>query len=350
MAETGVLELTSQEHFETFVKSPKLVVIHFFAEWASECQPMNEVLDTLSKEDELKGVMFAKIPAENFPKISMQCKISAVPTFLFYLAGKQVDRLDGANAAKLTQMVKNNNAKAQTLEAASAPVLSGDVKPVEAVINTKSTAGNSDEILKKLINQAPVMLFMKGNAENPQCGFSRQAVAILKELKAEFGTFDIFTDEKVRQDLKIYSKWPTYPQLYIKGELIGGLDIMKEMVASGDLAEMLPKTGTLEERLKQLTNKAPLMAFIKGDRHVPKCGFTRQLIEILNDTKCFRLRHFIQYRIGSLHYCVASLSSADGCHYQTHIRSKSRSPFAIGPTTSQQAAAAPKQRTGGHAW
>jgi thioredoxin-like negative regulator of GroEL len=52
--------------------------------------------------------MFAKIPAENFPKISMQCKISAVPTFLFYLAGKQVDRLDGANAAKLTQMVKNN--------------------------------------------------------------------------------------------------------------------------------------------------------------------------------------------------------------------------------------------------
>lgn len=90
----------------------------------------------------------------------------------------------------------------------------------------------------------------------------------MKELKAEFGTFDIFTDEKVREDLKIYSKWPTYPQvrsfstrldecfniiddhsqLYIKGELIGGLDIMKEMVASGDLAEMLPKTGTLEER------------------------------------------------------------------------------------------------------
>lgn len=290
MADTGVVELTSQEQFDTFVKNPKLVVIHFFADWASECQPMNEVLEALSKEQELKGVLFTKIPAETFPKISMQCKISAVPTFLFYLSGKLVDRLDGANAAKLTQMVKNNNAKAQTLEAASAPVLLGDVKPVEVAVTAKATStGSSDEILKKLINQAQVMLFMKGNAENPQCGFSRQAIALLKELKAEFGTFDIFTDEKVRQDLKTYSNWPTYPQLYINGELIGGLDIMKEMAASGDLAEMLPKNtqkaSTLEERLKQLTHKAPLMGFIKGDRNVPKCGFSRQLIEILNETK-----------------------------------------------------------------
>lgn len=105
---------------------------------------------------------------------------------------------------------------------------------MEVAVTAKATTGSSDEILKKLINQAQVMLFMKGNAENPQCGmltsfqllerlyvhsffysigFSRQAIALLKELKAEFGTFDIFTDEKVRQDLKTYSNWPTYPQV-----------------------------------------------------------------------------------------------------------------------------------------
>ena len=129
------------------------------------------------------------------------------------------------------------NAKVQTLMAASAPVLSGDVKPVENPIQTSSSNENINDILKKLINQAPVMLFMKGNAENPQCGtiaksqtrlynfqpfkyllnvvsgFSRQAVALLKDLKAEFGTFDIFSNEKVRQELKTYSNWPTYPQV-----------------------------------------------------------------------------------------------------------------------------------------
>jgi hypothetical protein len=64
----------------------------------------------------------------------------------------------------------SKNAKAQTLEAASAPILPGDVKPIETFISANSTTGSSDEMLKKLINQAPVMLFMKGNAENPQCG------------------------------------------------------------------------------------------------------------------------------------------------------------------------------------
>lgn len=119
-------------------------------------------------------------------------------------------------------------------------------------------------------------------------GFSRQAIALLKECQAEFGTFDIFTDERVRQGLKTYSNWPTYPQLYIGGELIGGLDIMKELMASGELAPMLAqKKGgePLEERLKKLINRSELMIFMKGDRTVPRCGFSRQLIEILNETK-----------------------------------------------------------------
>jgi len=283
---SAVKELTSQEEFDSLLLNPNLVVIHFYADWATECQPMNEVLEALALETELKGVLFAKIAAENFPKISIDKKIAAVPTFLIFLSGKQIDRLDGANAAKLSQMVKNNNAKAQLLDAASIPNVSiGKSQPV-ANSNPIKPEEDLNGMLKKLINQSTVMLFMKGNAKNPQCGFSRQAVALLDQFNADYGTFDIFSNEIVRQGLKTYSNWPTYPQLYIKGELVGGLDIMKELAESGDLESMLKiEKQPIEERLTSLINMAPIMVFMKGDRSVPRCGFSRQLIDILNETR-----------------------------------------------------------------
>uniref|UniRef100_A0A665UA46 Glutaredoxin 3 n=1 Tax=Echeneis naucrates TaxID=173247 RepID=A0A665UA46_ECHNA len=93
--------------------------------------------------------------------------------------------------------------------------------------------------LKKLINASPVMLFMKGNKEAAKCGFSRQILEILNGTGVDYDTFDILQDEEVRQGLKTYSNWPTYPQLYVKGELIGGLDIVKELKESGDLASVM---------------------------------------------------------------------------------------------------------------
>ncbi|KAH9594875.1 Glutaredoxin 3, variant 2 [Schistosoma haematobium] len=93
--------------------------------------------------------------------------------------------------------------------------------------------------LHSLINKAPVMLFMKGSPEEPRCGFSRQIVSILRSNNAKFETFDILQDEVVRQGLKSYSNWPTYPQLYVKGELVGGVDIVRELADSGELAQML---------------------------------------------------------------------------------------------------------------
>jgi len=104
----------------------------------------------------------------------------------------------------------------------------------------------------------------------------------LEECNADYQTFDILEDEQVRQGLKEYSNWPTYPQLYIGGELVGGLDIVKEMFESGELQSMLPKKMPSEERLKQLVNKAPVMVFMKGNRSEPRCGFSRTLVDILN--------------------------------------------------------------------
>lgn len=96
-----------------------------------------------------------------------------------------------------------------------------------------------EQRLKKLVNSTPVMLFMKGSPDAPQCGFSSKVVNALKEDGIKFGSFDILSDEEVRQGLKTFSNWPTFPQLYYKGELIGGCDIILELKSNSELASTL---------------------------------------------------------------------------------------------------------------
>jgi monothiol glutaredoxin len=93
--------------------------------------------------------------------------------------------------------------------------------------------------IENLLKSSKVVLFMKGNAEMPQCGFSANSIAILKHLGVSFNTFNILNDPEIRQGLKEYSNWPTYPQLYINSKLIGGNDIITEMYKNGELQEYL---------------------------------------------------------------------------------------------------------------
>ena len=100
-------------------------------------------------------------------------------------------------------------------------------------------APSMQEQIKSTVEQNAIVLFMKGNANFPQCGFSGRAVQILTALDAEFVTVDVLSNDAVRQGIKEYSNWPTIPQLYIKGEFVGGSDIMTEMFESGELKELL---------------------------------------------------------------------------------------------------------------
>jgi Grx4 family monothiol glutaredoxin len=87
-------------------------------------------------------------------------------------------------------------------------------------------------------------------------GFSKQIVAILNKHSAKYGSFDILSDDDVREGMKKFSNWPTFPQLYINGELVGGLDIVKELEASGELEQMLPKEELLESRFLPFPSKS----------------------------------------------------------------------------------------------
>jgi monothiol glutaredoxin len=98
-----------------------------------------------------------------------------------------------------------------------------------------------------IVKKDDIVLFMKGSPLFPQCGFSSRAIAILNHLGAKFETVDVLQDQGIRQGIKQFSDWPTIPQLYVKGEFVGGSDIMMEMYESGELAALLEEQGVSTE-------------------------------------------------------------------------------------------------------
>ncbi|MBB4858214.1 monothiol glutaredoxin [Novosphingobium chloroacetimidivorans] len=95
----------------------------------------------------------------------------------------------------------------------------------------------------EIVKSSDVVLFMKGTPLFPQCGFSSRAIAILDHLGVAYDSVDVLQDMEIRQGIKSYSDWPTIPQLYVKGEFVGGSDIMMEMYEAGELEQLMSETG-----------------------------------------------------------------------------------------------------------
>ena len=231
--------------------------------------------------------------------------MTTVPTFIFLNSdGTAIERIDGGeDVARVTQCYSRLAMSAST---SSAPSSS---EPA-TIISTQQPKETKEEQtlnnrLQSLITSSPIMLFLKGTPNAPKCGFSRQAIEMLTASNLTFGYFNILEDDAVRQGLKSYSDWPTYPQLYVKGELVGGLDIMKELMEEDGLVAQLELEDyvignsssavetnndttttesalSLNDRLQQLINRHRIMLFMKGIPSSPKCGFSRQIVEILD--------------------------------------------------------------------
>jgi monothiol glutaredoxin len=102
---------------------------------------------------------------------------------------------------------------------------------------------NTQDVIKKQVTGNKVVLYMKGTPDFPQCGFSARTVAALRAVNAQFAYVNIFEDPEIREGLKTYSNWPTFPQLYVNGELVGGCDITLELYQSGELAKMIAEAS-----------------------------------------------------------------------------------------------------------
>lgn len=99
--------------------------------------------------------------------------------------------------------------------------------------------------IAKTVEENPVVLFMKGTPDQPRCGFSAVVVQILDHIQVPFAGVDVLADEDLRQGIKTFSDWPTIPQLYVKGEFLGGSDIVREMFSTGELKTLLTEKGVL---------------------------------------------------------------------------------------------------------
>ena len=104
---------------------------------------------------------------------------------------------------------------------------------------------NTKDEIRKIIEKNDICLFMKGTPDSPQCGFSMAVSNVLKHLNVKFKGIDVLEDQNLRQGIKNYSDWPTIPQLYIKGEFIGGCDIVKEMFEKGELKKILEEKSLI---------------------------------------------------------------------------------------------------------
>ena len=125
------------------------------------------------------------------------------------------------------------DAAVQTIGQVAGPVSETDQ---EAAVHT---------FIANTLAEHPVVLFMKGEPEAPRCGFSSMVVQVLDHLGVDFVGVDVLQDERLRQGVKVFSDWPTIPQLYVKGEFVGGSDIVREMFQSGELKPLMVEKGVL---------------------------------------------------------------------------------------------------------
>mmetsp|Transcript_4797 Transcript_4797/g.5546 ORF Transcript_4797/g.5546 Transcript_4797/m.5546 type:complete len:352 (-) Transcript_4797:328-1383(-) len=279
-------------------------VLFFWASWHEATAPggsaskLYETLATITPD-----ISFYRVEAEAQPDLSTKYNVTVVPSFvLIYTDGRVVQTIEGADdVARLTSAVSQLRNMGTTISVISSNDGNHDGNHDQSSSGEMTKEEKLNQRLERLIHKSQVMLFMKGSPHHPRCGFSRQAIELLTHAKISFCTFDILTDEDVRQGLKTYSDWPTYPQLYVDGELLGGLDIMNEMAEEGDLAEQMgvskiqsssssssdiqSKVESLDEKLTKLVKRSKVMLFMKGLPSQPRCGFSRKICEILQEQK-----------------------------------------------------------------
>ena len=210
----------------------------FVADWAGEaCTSAHQILSASSSKH---SVPFTVVTEESdASNLFDSMRVEVVPSVVAVKNGMEVGRVEGVDPKGIISLVEKysdtNNIEVEINIAAQANTMPVPVNP--------PTTYSNDQIVA-LINRHKLMLFIKGTPEQPQCGFTTQLLRLLSEhgLHAQnghFSTFNILADAALRAALKEWAQWPTYPQIYWKGELLGGLDILKEMFASGQMNSIL---------------------------------------------------------------------------------------------------------------
>eukprot|EP00760_Papus_ankaliazontas_P038876 PhM_4_TR9388/c0_g2_i1/m.11325 len=209
-----MLRLLNRAQFDAAKQAHRFLVVHFSAEWCAPCKQLNTIVEGWVKDGTYPKVTFADLDAEKNDELTESLGIETVPHIVFYRNGNLVQMVQGARLDEIKAMMQRTYFAADS----------------EMPLNDR---------LKAIINRSKVLVFLTGTPEQPQCGFTGRLCEVLASTGVPFDYFDIMTDFEVLEGLKKYSQWPTYPQVYVNGELIGGCDIILEMHENGTLVQAL---------------------------------------------------------------------------------------------------------------
>ncbi|KAI9456790.1 glutaredoxin [Russula earlei] len=229
-------QIESSSHLQDLLSEDlhRVSLLYFWAPWAEPCKQMAEVVTELSRK--YPKLLSLQIEAESHNDISESFDIESVPSFIVLRGHTLLGRIVGADARALSETL----AKHLTSSESTTPLSHSDRSPAPPLAAEKTeTPEELESRLRQLMNSSKVVLFMKGSPDGPRCGFSRKICGLLRDNHIAYSHFDILTDESVRQGLKKLNDWPTYPQLIVKGEFVGGLDIVQEMASNGELQELV---------------------------------------------------------------------------------------------------------------
>ncbi|SZF05029.1 unnamed protein product [Blumeria hordei] len=249
-----LLKIESEEAWEKRMSdtpSSTLQIIYFKTEWAAPCKQMTAVLETLASSypvTDPPSTSWSMIDAEDLIDVSESFKVAAVPFVVLRRGTTIIESFSGNKATTIRAAIESNlnslpaetgapdpspSNNAESKETDPTKLEAQDSSTVaEGTAEAENTKENLFKRLNTLVRAAPIMLFMKGTPSAPQCGFSRQLVELLRNSGVKYGFFNILADDAVRQGLKEFADWPTFPQLWAGGELVGGLDIVKEELAT----------------------------------------------------------------------------------------------------------------------
>jgi len=231
-----------------------LAIIYLHAPWAAPCKKMHTFLQTLASTYPATlppDIVFLSVDAEEVSEVAERYNVQQVPLVVLQRDGKVLEAITGSDGSKVRTAVEKEmrvagagagNGSVPPAQKVTRPAVDDTIQEPATEAHTNGNGAPADQQtpsdpqpqeaedlttrLTTLVSAAPVMLFMKGTPSAPQCGFSRQTVALLRERGVRYGFFNILADDEVRQGLKGFSEWPTFPQVYVGGELVGGLDIV----------------------------------------------------------------------------------------------------------------------------
>jgi Grx4 family monothiol glutaredoxin len=271
----------------------KLLVFTFYAEWN---QPSLQLRDNLAATVPLFGqfdnVKYFALAAEKCPETFKKFAVEFTPTVIFTQTDKKILRKFesedvGLILDALTEEAENHRA---------------NFEQERKVWHPK---------IKSILSESAVIIFIKGTAENPKCGFTETLLKLLNDQQVEYTYYDILADEYMRYWLRNYSGWPTYPQVYAQGNIVGGLDVCKELIAKGDFLGKIPvsaRAKAVEEKFNDLVKEHPLLVLTDGFSFESKAveGFLGKVKEQYKDGDAtvfnlgldLKLKQFVKEKVG----------------------------------------------------